>query len=190
MPAWLAGTATSTSRWTIFNAFISPAPPRTRRVAHSLPYPCLSGADWCVQPDVVSDSRGPTHSVLASVDSAQECSGHPAVIISTAEDYAAALSNTTWVNADAAGQVIISWPEISDDQLSALLRHKTSLSEMVLEDATAITSLSPALDALERPATSTSRCSRIYQQRCPALIRAVQHTIPYTTRIMPVPIRC
>lgn len=90
---------------------------------------------------------------LASVDGASECSGHPTRLISSAADYSAAMSNTTWVQADAAGQVIISWTGISDAQLNALLRHKTSLTEMVLEDATAITSLSPALDALERIGT-------------------------------------
>ena len=53
----VTGTATSTSFWAAFRAFLSSTPPRTRRGLWSTWCPVLPHADWCLQSAVMPDSR-------------------------------------------------------------------------------------------------------------------------------------
>ena len=51
------GTATSTPGFAISPGFLSSTPPHTPRVTSSTVSPCLFDADWCLQSDVVTNSR-------------------------------------------------------------------------------------------------------------------------------------
>ena len=50
--------------------------------------------------------------------------------------------------------MIVSWADITDDQLAFLLKSKTTIDELVVEDCSKLTKFSPTLDLLE---TVTSR---------------------------------
>mmetsp|Transcript_31795 Transcript_31795/g.95555 ORF Transcript_31795/g.95555 Transcript_31795/m.95555 type:complete len:1899 (+) Transcript_31795:340-6036(+) len=82
----------------------------------------------------------------ASFPGTAECANHPLVVIHSAADYNHFLQNLSLMGATTLGQVVITWPQISMDQLAIVLQNKTTLGGLVLEGCNEIARLSPALD--------------------------------------------
>ena len=85
----------------------------------------------------------------ASITSSSTCPYHAAVIIRSEDDYTKYAGNSTLVNSEDLGSVIITWKDITDSQLAKLLEKKTTISELVIEDCVKLTTLSPAVDKLK-----------------------------------------
>ena len=92
----------------------------------------------------------------ASIENTIDCGYHPPVVIRTKTDYDKYAANSTLLNSVDIGTIIITWADISNEQLALLLQTKTTIDELIIEDCLQLTSLSPALDALQ---TVSSRLS-------------------------------
>lgn len=88
----------------------------------------------------------PWIAVNASFHGTTACAEFPTVVIGTAADYLAYTSNDTLMAATVLGPVVITWPEIRQDQLEVVLQNKTSLGSLIIEGCNEIARLSPALD--------------------------------------------
>ena len=90
----------------------------------------------------------------ASVSGASNCSALPPVVIETQDDFDTFMQNTALRQSSVLGSVVITWTNISNGQLTAVLGGKVAVDELVLEGLTAVTTLSPTLDSM---ANITSR---------------------------------
>ena len=85
----------------------------------------------------------------ASLSDTIECHEIKPMVIRTKDDYDTYASNTTLVESTALGRVIVTWPDITDLELAKLLEKKTHVQELVIEDCSKLTRMSPALDVLK-----------------------------------------
>eukprot|EP00038_Savillea_parva_P030715 m.79625 g.79625 ORF g.79625 m.79625 type:complete len:2295 (+) comp9306_c0_seq2:357-7241(+) len=84
----------------------------------------------------------------ASVTGVADCSGLPAIVISSQNDFNTFTNNATLVSATELGPVVITWQTMTTSQLATVLQTKTRLGGLVMEGCLSVTSLSPALDSV------------------------------------------
>lgn len=76
------------------------------------------------------------------------CSEAPAVVIHTQRDYETFMNDSSLRAATELGPVVITWPSITNEQLSNVLQGKITLGGLVIEGCEGLTYLHPALDNL------------------------------------------
>jgi hypothetical protein len=85
---------------------------------------------------------------VAALTGSVACSGDPTLVVHSQSDYDTIVQNLTLMASTALGPVVITWPQISDRQLTTLLQSKTVTEGLVIEGCTSISTLTPALDSL------------------------------------------
>jgi hypothetical protein len=85
---------------------------------------------------------------VAALTGSLACSGDPILVVHSQSDYTAIVQNATLMAATSVGPVVITWPQITDTELTTLMRSRTSTEGLVIEGCRSVSTLTPALDSL------------------------------------------